>query len=409
MQCPCGYGEILHDMTDATGPSTRAVGLIILLVVAMGTSTFLQGTLSVLSRYLIDEFGITRSQLGIAFTVFALTGAIVSPAMGVFADRGARRAMIVLFALAASGLLVAAAAQAYGFLLVGPVLCGLALGAGNPATNRAISLRVPPSRRGLALGLKQAGSPLSLLAAGVVLPPIAVAFGWRAAVVAAALVPICGLLATAPLIPRENEFRVSTFQQVGGARSRSLVNWLTVIGAAVAMGDSAVIGFLPLYAQEELGFSTTNAGVLAGFMGFTGVMGRILWGTFASRFAHPSAAMMIISGISIASVISIAAAKTLGLPFVWLGALGMGASMLAWHSVAWLAIINRVGTSGVGKASGTMQLGNGLGFAAGAPVAGALVDSTGSYSSSWTLVGILYGLTLILTFWFRIRATRNKM
>lgn len=395
-------------MTKSGTPSVRAVALVTLLGAAMVTATYLQGALSVLSRFVIDEFGITRGQLGIAFTAFSLTGAVVSPMIGGLADKGARSVMVGLFAVGGAGLVLAAAAPSYGVLLAGAVLGGLALGAGNPVTNRVIAQRVSLPRRGLVVGLKQAGPPLGLLAAGVMLPPLAVAFGWRTALAVSALLPFAGLIVTPYFIPREGRTGASITNLGDQVETRSVVIWLTVIGLAAAMGLSAVIAFLPLYAQEEVGLSATTAGALAAFMGLAGVVGRIAWGHFGGRFARPSTALIIISGISVASVLAIAGAAQLGPALVWAGSLGIGVSMLAWHSVAWLVIIDRVGMAGVGKASGIMQLGNGVGFGAGPPAAGALIDATSSYNSSWLLVGALFVVTLILTLWIRIRTTRAR-
>lgn len=82
--------------------------------------------------------------------------------------------------------------------------------------------------------------------------------------------------------------------------------------------------------------------------------------------------------------------------------------MLAWHAVGWLVIIDRVGTAGVGRASGTMQVGNGLGFAAGPPAAGLIIDLTGSYVPAWVLVAALFSAATFLTLWVRKRVARRR-
>lgn len=189
--------------------------------------------------------------------------------------------------------------------------------------------------------------------------------------------------------------------------TRSVVLWLTVIGLAIAVGLSAVIAFLPLYAQERIGVSAATAGTLAAVMGLSGALWRIAWGAAGGRFSRPSTALLIMSAISVVTAVAFMAAEALGVWALWVGVLGVGASMLAWHAVAWLVIIDRVGIGGVGKASGVMQLGNGIGMASGPPMVGVIVDVTGSYTLAWGVVAGVLALAGVLTLWVRIRSSRQ--
>ncbi|MPZ52293.1 MAG: MFS transporter [Acidimicrobiia bacterium] len=389
--------------SDRRIPSGRALGLVSLLGAAMVTATYQQGALSVLSSFVIEEFTITRGELGIVFTAFSLTGAAVSPFVGGLVDTGPRKVMLGLFGVGAIGLLIAAGAPSYPILLGGAILGGLGLGAGNPVTNRVIAQRISAARRGLVVGLKQAGPPLGLLVSGLLLPPLAALFGWRIALAVSAILPVLGLIATPYFIPSESGRKRST-ESTAQPGTRAVVIWLTVIGLAAAMALGALIAFLPLYAQEAVGQTAATGGILAAFLGLVGVVSRIAWGNVATRFNRPTTALIIITVASIVGVGAIALASAYGPAFVWLGTFGVGISVQAWHSVAWVVIIDRVGIHGLGRASGIMQLGNGVGFASGPPAVGALIDATGSYTPGWVLVGTLLLVALILTIRLRIKA-----
>lgn len=373
----------------------------------MATATYLQGALSVVSSFIIDEFGVSRSQLGAAFTAFSLTGAFASPIMGALTDRDTTKVMAGVFGLSGLAVVMVAFAPSFVILIVGSIVGGLALGAGNPVTNRVIADQIGVARRGLVVGLKQAGPPLGLMIAGAVLPPLALAVGWRWALGASALIPAAGLVATPFLLSRSRRggTTAATRMSEENPETRSVVLWLTVIGLGVALALSAVIAFVPLYAQERVGASPATAGALAAVLGLTGVAGRILWGTAAGRFARPSSALLIISGISLVATVAVAVAQAIGLWMLWLGVIGAGFSMMAWHAVAWLVIIDRVGVGGVGKASGVMQLGNSAGFATGPLIAGFLVDATESYVVAWVTVAAVLGASALLTLWIRVRST----
>lgn len=374
----------------------------------MVTSTLLQGALGVLSRFILDEFGITRSQFGLVFAAYSLVGGVSAVYIGRLADRNSRRVMMGLFALAGLAAFGAAVSPTYLLLILAVVVGGLALGAGNPVTNRIVSQQISLRRRGLAIGIKQAGPPFGLFLAGLVLPSIAVATNWRVALSTAVLLPVVGLFATYLLVPREPRdgpapARVSDLDDL----VRFVVRWLTFIGFAVALTNSAAIAFLPLFAQESLEMTPTLAGVVAAIMGLAGVAGRIVWGAVGNRFKKPSTALIIIAGFSAVSFAAIAVSASLGVPWLWVGAIGSGASVLAWHAVAWLVIIDRVDLAAVGRASGIMHMGSTFGFAAGAPLAGLLLDSSDSYPLMWALLAATMVAVTAITAWFRITATRR--
>ena len=382
--------------------------LVALLGVAMVTSTLLQGALGVLSRFILDEFGITRSQFGLAFAAYSLVGGLSSLHIGSLADRNVRGVMMGLFGLAGLAAVGAALAPTYPILLVAVLLGGLALGAGNPVTNRIVAQRISIRRRGLVIGIKQAGPPLGIFLAGVVLPSIAVAANWRIALSTAVLLPIVGIVGTYLLVPVESgdepdPAKVSDL----GDTVRFVVRWLTVIGFLVALTNAAAIAFLPLFVQEDLGLTATFAGIVAAVMGLAGVVGRILWGALGGRFSRASTALLIIAAFSALSFGAIALSSGLGVAWLWIGAIGSGASVLAWHAVAWLVIVDRVELAAVGRASGVMHMGSTLGFAAGAPLAGLLLDRSGSYTLMWSLLAAAMVLVTGMTAQFRFNAARR--
>lgn len=376
----------------------------------MATATYLQGALSVVSSFLIDEFDLTRSQFGIVFMAFSLTGAVASPVMGSLTDRDTTRVMAGLFGLSALAFAIVAASPSFAVMIGGSILGGLALGAGNPVTNRVIAEHIGPARRGLVVGLKQSGPPLGLLAAGVILPPLALAFGWRWALAASASVPLAGLAATPFLLARSRRKGSAppTRMSEESPETRSVVLWLSLLGLGVALALSAVIAFVPLYAQERVGASAGGAGALAAVLGLTGVAGRITWGAMARRFARPTSPLLVITGVAVLATTAVALAQETGLWMLWVGVIGGGFSLMAWHALGWLVLIDQVGVGGVGgvgKASAVMQVGNSIGFAAGPPIAGLLIDVTGSYTPAWvTMVAVLVVIGL-LTVWIRVRTT----
>lgn len=388
----------------------RSLALVALLGAAMVTSTLLQGSLGVLSSFILEEFDITRSVFGIAFAAYSLVGGLSSLYIGSLADRNSRAVIIWLFVIAGVGIGGAALAPSYVLLIAAVLVGGLALGAGNPATNRIIAERVPVPRRGLVIGIKQAGPPLGIFVAGILLPSIAVVSGWRMSLMVVAVLPAIGLIAALYIVPSGSRRAGAAPARVGdlGETTRFVVRWLTLIGFAIAVTNSAAIAWLPLFAQEDLAMTPTAAGVIAAAMGLAGVVGRIGWGAFGGRFRRPSTALILIALFSMLAFACMALSGALGAAWLWVGAIVGGVSMLSWHAVAWLVILDRVELSSIGRASGIMHMGSTLGFAAGAPLAGLILDLSDSYTLTWALLTLLTALVTLATTQFRSRGARLR-
>src|SRR5205807_3995272 len=94
----------------------------------------------------------------------------------------------------ASGVTIAVLAPGRWVFLAGVAVAGAGYGAINPATNVLSTALVPRRRRALFLSIKQTGVTLGGLAAGLALPRLAQALGWRSAVSVAVAVLLGGAL-----------------------------------------------------------------------------------------------------------------------------------------------------------------------------------------------------------------------
>ncbi|HEX6655343.1 MAG TPA: MFS transporter, partial [Candidatus Limnocylindria bacterium] len=176
-----------------TSPARLSFALV--LALAMGTSTYAGYAFGVLGPLIRDEFAISRFQLGLLTACFFLVGGPLSLAAGRATDRyGARRVMVLAFAIAAGAIVGMAVAPTFPLMLAGAGAAGLALATGNPVTNKLIADHLPPGRRGLVMGGKQAGVQVGAFLAGALLAPIAAQAGWRAAFGWSAAIPLLGLV-----------------------------------------------------------------------------------------------------------------------------------------------------------------------------------------------------------------------
>jgi predicted MFS family arabinose efflux permease len=380
-----------------------------LLVLVMVTSTYQQSAIAVLSGFFLTELHLTRSQLGLMFTASSLIAAAVAPLSGRQADRSIQPILFGLCGCVLAGTLMSAVAPSYGFLLVATLVAGAAIGAANPVTNRLVWEGVPNKLRGVAIGLKQSGPPLSTFLTGLVLPGLALVVGWRIAISIGAILPISCMVASRLLLrSRSPEQRTARPNGDRTSQSRQFALWLNSIGFGIAACNAGMLAFLPLYAQEQLGLTATNAGLVAATMGLFGVLGRIGWGALAHRVGGPSMGLLLISIASVVATIAIGAASSAGPALLVFGAVVAGISTQAWHAVAWQVLVDQVGDRGVGQASGMMQTGSSLGFALGPPVMGLLIDSTGDYRYTWGAIAVINLMLVWATVRFRGIARQSQ-
>ncbi len=388
---------------DDFGWSQRGgrASLTALLLGAMGVATFAPNALGVLAVFLIEDLGISRGQLGAIIGLNLVMGALVSPRAGAVTDRlGARRALLALFATSALTFVALALAPAVAPIAAVAAVGGVTQGLANPATNKLIAGELPVGSRAFVTGVKQSGVQAAVFVGGFTLPGAALAFGWRPTLLLVALVPALGLPFTLALVAR-SEGTAPALETESIRRLPGGVLRLTGYGLLVGFGAAFSLT-VPLFAEEAVGLTAVAAGVVFGAAGLVAVVGRVLWARWAEQSLGERRALAIIALLGLVSTGGLVLAPRLGPTMLWVGALLLGFSGASWNSVGMLAAMRLAGVEGTGRASGWIVMGFLVGVAAGPPVFGATVDSTGTYDVALALCAIAFlGATAVVLGWGR--------
>lgn len=365
--------------------------LVTTLVTAMAASTFQYFALAVLSSDIIDEFDISRAHIGFLAAMNTGAGALLATRIGKLTDRlGGRLAAVAVLTVSGIGLLGTAAATSYWALLAASFVAGAPQAGGNPATNRLIGEHIVPGRRGLVTGWKQSGVQLGAFIAGLTLPGASNLFGWREAflvyaimMLGLAVIAFVGLPADLTAEPRSAATRR---EAASHGRLPDIIRRLAVYGFLLGVFGGGVSRFLPLFAEEELGYSETVAGLVAALSGLMGIAARIVWGVQIERGRDPRRGLVVIAlGAAVTALMLVAA--TFSPPIVFLCAVMIAFSSSAWNVVGMLAIINDTPGRDTGRATGMVMLGFLGGLTVGAPLMGWVVDVTESYVIGWSMLG----------------------
>ncbi|OGK99972.1 MAG: hypothetical protein A3E31_16140 [Candidatus Rokubacteria bacterium RIFCSPHIGHO2_12_FULL_73_22] len=373
--------------------------LLAVLTAAYGAGAFGVLGVSPLSPFLLGAFRLTRVEVGLLLPAVYVSGLLVSLPAGRLADRlGARACLLGGLALAAAMLALGASVRTYPRLLGCLTLAGVGWALVNPALATAIIELFPPTRRGVAMGIKQMGLTVGGVAAALALPPLAARLGWRAALVAcAAVVAAPVVLAWRPLAPLGGR-RAAAPGRPGPAAAggwwwarRPALLVLFAAGFGLGMTQSALLGFLPLFATQRLGVSAVGAGVLLAAAQAGGAAARVGLGLASDRWFGARRTPWLVLTAALAAL-------TFGV-FAWArpggGALAAGVAFWAGAgTLGWVGLYLVLSAEAGGRAQAGLLTGVGMAFIlggilAGAPLFGAVLDATDSYTLAWSAFALL--------------------
>jgi predicted MFS family arabinose efflux permease len=375
-----------------------------LLFAAMAAATFSISAISIVASSIIDDLGISREQLGLVATINIVIAALLSPRGGEVIDRiGGRKGFVAIFLFGGAAFAVMSSAVAYWILLAGSVVAAVSQAAGNPATNKLIALYLPPGRRGVVTGIKQSGVQAASFVGGILLPVGAVTIGWRATFLVAAAFTLAAIIPALRVVPVDRPDAAA--HSARKAPLAASVWWLAVYGALLGFGGASTF-FVPLFAEEALGYGPQGAGLAAAIIGLVAFVGRIAWARFAERGARFVWSLGAIAALAVVSgLVFLASTSTPAL--VWLAVVVVGTSSGSWNSVGMLAVIHEAGAERAGRASGRVMFGFLVGLGIAPPLFGRTIDVTGSYDAMWSMATAAFALAMLLVAaWSRSVAAR---
>jgi len=316
--------------------------------------------LAAMAPVVAESVGLPAIVIGYQIAIVYAVGAGVSLLAGSMVTRfgGARVSQIALAACGA-GCLVATFPGAPA-IVVASIVIGAAHGLTNPSAAHLLARHTHKGNRGLIFSIKQTGVPLGGIAAGIITPAIAIAFGWQVALIAIAPVAFMALLALA--LPRATwdadrtpgaSLGIGALRGAGEALQLPGLRWLCLCAFCFGGVQLCLMTFVVTFAVFELGMSLVRAGTLLAVIQVSGVIGRVAWGIVADRLQHNGAVLVVIGLISAASALGFALITPDTPSFVTYGlAVAFGASAVGWNGV-FVSEIVRVSPPGlIGAASG---------------------------------------------------------
>lgn len=339
--------------------------------------------LPVLPRYVDGPLGAGNVAVGVVIGAYAITGLLLRPFAGRFADRRGRKPAVLF-----GSLLMAAG----GFLYLLPLGVGgliaarLVLGAGEGTVFVAGSAWIvdlaPPERRGRVIGLYGLAVWAGLSIGPLFGELIQHGAGYTPVWIFAGVLPLVGAL-IALRVP--DPFRPHKWLE--HEHNPLIAREAVLPGAALALGSTgyaALAGFVVLHLDARgVGHGALVFGAFATMV----VLTRLVGGDLPDRVgpARVAVAAALVEAVGLATI---AFAQTL--PAAIAGALAMGAAFSLLYPSLSLIVVNQVSEARRGAALGTFTAFFDAGVGLGAPLAGAAV-ALSSYEGSF-----LFGAAIAL-------------
>jgi MFS family permease len=218
----------------------------------VASSIFVVGTGTV-TPFLKTAFGLGDTQLGLVLSVELVGSLLATAVAGGLTDRfGDKRVVLWSGWVMGIALICASLVHNFHWILGWMMMYGIGYAAVTPAGSHAIVFFFKKEARGFAMGVRQCGVPLAGVIGSLMLPAIAIHFGYQWSIAVAGIVTIAACTAASSLYREPEELRgerisframlVDMLRVAGDAR----LILLTLTSMALVSAQMAMFAFLAL-------------------------------------------------------------------------------------------------------------------------------------------------------------------
>jgi MFS family permease len=377
-------------------------------ILALFTASMVAGSASyagmgALLPYVETAYAVSRAQVGYVAIAVLLGSTLTISASGIFCDRFGDRATLFWSGMLMTASLVAAAlVHTYPLVLVFLFFYGVGFAASCPAGSHAILFFFSKDERGLAMGIRQMGTPLGGVAGALLFAALGSHFGYAPAIFAAAgfvfLVTACATVLyrePAQLHGEKVAARVLAADVLVMAREPRLM-LVTLSSALLFFVQTAFVAYFPITMVHMGVFNAELAAVTFACGHLAAAFGRVLIGRLSDSLFRGSRAvpMAITAGIAAAGCLGVSFAGSLPVPLVVFSALLLGFGGEGWFGLSLIAMAE---IGGPEHAGGALGFGLTATFAVGviSPLVVGWIASGAGYGAAWQVTAIVAGVAAI--------------
>jgi ACS family hexuronate transporter-like MFS transporter len=262
--------------------------------------------LTILSPTIIRETGLTNQDFTEAASFFFLAYTIGNPVWGSVLDRvGLRVGMLLAVAIWTGASASHALMSSFAGFAAARAVLGLGEGATFPGGLRTAVESLPAHLRARAIALSFSGGTIGAVMMPLLLGPLAIQYGWRAAFMTtaglgAAWLVIWTIIARPPFLPKV----APRTAKVAWPNFLERRVWALIFSYALpAISPGPVLTILSLYLNGRLRLTQTEVNQLAWIPPLTWGIGYFFWGWAADRYAstnqRPVGMFLLLTAVSL--------------------------------------------------------------------------------------------------------------
>ena len=354
----------------------------------------------VLAVVAAPDLGIAPADVGVFTTLLFLTAMFSTLAGGPLVERfGAIRVTQVCLLLAAAGIALTATAS-LPLAALGGVVVGLSYGPMTPGSTHMLARVTTAASRPFVFSFKQTSVPIGGALAGLLLPALDGALGWRGAALAVAGLGVAAALSLQPWRADLNSDRRRRPIGLAG----SLAGPLLTVARTPALRQLGLVSVSFSAAQICLGtylvvFLVGEAGLILAVAQGAGIAGRLAWGAIAERLVS-ARRLLAVLGIGMGLAAGVTALLTGHWPVAAIAfvAAAFGATAVGWNGIYLAEVVRVTSPERSASATGGVLFLTFAGMMVGPAAFGAIVSAGGGFRVAfWVLaaVSLLAGLALL--------------
>lgn len=358
-------------------------------------------SIAIATREFVEEFSLTSAQRGMLGSAFFWSYALLQIPAGFLTDRfGVRIPYAISFALWSVVTAATALAGSFSQLVALRLLLGVGEAIVTPASLRWISLNLPESNRGLAVGILFSGAKFGPAIGSFAAAALIAAVGWRGMFVILGLGSLAFLPLWWKLVPPDTKLPAN--RDVSTTPLGPI--WRTPAIYGIFLGTLSYnyfnyfnLTWLPAYFADQWGFSLKEMGAYATFsflgMGLTAIGGGWLADVWIRRGGAPLRVRktFTIAGLSIASLViggALVDSPGAAVAIAIVSMAGLGLTTANY----WALTQHMMPSGAIGRISGLQNFAANLAGIAAPVITGWLVEISGSYRSA--LVAVFFMLLM---------------
>ena len=379
-------------MNDAAADRPRHVAFWLVLLAAAGTFALTMGTRQTMGLFLSPlntSTGLGLGSISLAFAFGQLWWGLTQPFAGAMADKvGAGRVLFAGALLVALGTFITPLmTTTWGLILAIGVLSAGGAGMAGPAVLMAATTRlISPERRGLAVGIVNAGGSFGQFVMAPIAAALMVGVGWASAMQVLGLLVLLAL--PAAFLLKGNSLQAAPAgQKVVGTREairEALRNPSYLMLAAGFFVCGFHVAFLATHLPGVIascGLPTQWAGWSLAMIGLFNIIGSVAMGWAVGRWRMKSLLSLVYAARGLAVIVFLLAPKT-G-PVVLLFAAVMGLTFLSTVPPTAGLVAKFFGPANMATLFGIVMLTHQVGGFLGAWLGGKVFEATGAYDWVW--------------------------